>query len=72
MSNFPSGYSEDGDAAHHGSETAIYQDLVKVRQAFEEWFIANRSDFPSDHFLRWSNIVGGALLEMEKDLNCLL
>lgn len=70
MSSFPPGYSEDGDAPHHGSETDIYQELVKVRQAFEKWVIANRSDFPSDHFLMWSDIVEESLAEMEKDLNC--
>ena len=47
-SNFPPGYSEDGDAIEHGRDSAIYQELRLVREKYQEWFRDFEHEFPND------------------------
>lgn len=68
-SNFPPGYSEDGDAASHGSETAIYQELVDLRKKFDKWKVSNRRDFPNDEFTNKVIQIEAIIEEMEDELD---
>lgn len=44
-SNIPPGYSDDGDAVTHGSDTAMYQELLPIKAAFDKWADQFGSEF---------------------------
>lgn len=68
-SNMPPSYSEDGDAPSHGDETAIYQELVKIRVQYEKWVCDNKISFPNDEFESLSTGIEAAFVKMEEELN---
>lgn len=68
-SNFPPGYSEDGDAPEHGRDTAIYQDLVKIREKYQKWFREFIMEFPNADFDNCAKILMSQFMEMEQQLN---
>jgi hypothetical protein len=44
-SNFPPGYSEDGDAITHGRDSAMYQELCPIKEKFDKWAEAFGKEF---------------------------
>jgi len=69
LSNMPPGYSEDGNAATHGSELLIYHDLMDARSRFTKWMNEHRRDFPSDEFTKMADEVDDLLDKMRDELN---
>lgn len=69
VSNMPPGYSEDGDAPSHGRDTAVYQELLPVKAAFEKWLAQNRRDLGSPELEAAADGIEGLLEQIEEGLN---
>jgi hypothetical protein len=69
--SFPPGYSEDGDAAEHGRETAIYQDLLSIRSRFQMWLVENRDrhEFFNDEDQKTAETILEAMESLEDKMN---
>lgn len=69
MSNMHPAYGGWDGIPHHGRETAIYQELVKVRQAFDKWIVTFKKEYPGEDFASDADSVENLFERMEADLN---
>lgn len=70
-SNFMTGASHDGDAATHGGQTALYQDLIVIRQKYDAWVASARKyhEFYNDEMDALAGKISDDLDTLALDIN---
>lgn len=67
-SNIPPGYSDDGDAATHGRDLAIYQELGTAMEKFQSWRTRNADQFYNDFQKQFASIIEDQMQLLLDDL----
>lgn len=62
-------FGDEGDVPHRGEETAMYQELLAVRERWSRWLYSFRKELPGPDHETQAEIVSDALDEMIESLS---